>query len=202
MITNTKMVLRVGALMIIVFALNVASLNIKADSGMCGGATTILPFTDISASPFFCQIAEAYFSGLTNGTTATTYSPNDNVTRDQMAAFITRTLDQSLRRGSKRTALRRLWTPQSVNSMGITPVGNNPISVKSDGADVWTANSGDGTVSRVRASDGKLLGTWTGATNARAVLVALGKVYVTGTTNPAACMKSILLSRRGWSRPS
>jgi len=56
-------------------------------------------------SIFFCQIAEAYFSGLTNGTDATHYSPSTNVTREQMAAFITRTLDQTLKRESERAAL-------------------------------------------------------------------------------------------------
>jgi DNA-binding beta-propeller fold protein YncE len=35
-------------------------------------------------------------------------------------------------------------------------------------------------VRRVRASDGSLVGTWTGATNAFAVLVARGRIYVTG----------------------
>jgi hypothetical protein len=53
-------------------------------------------------NPFFCQIAAAYFSGLTNGTSATIYSPGLNVTRDQMAAFITRTQDSALKRGSTR----------------------------------------------------------------------------------------------------
>ncbi|MFY9552775.1 MAG: hypothetical protein WAU32_16630 [Thermoanaerobaculia bacterium] len=42
------------------------------------------------------------------------------------------------------------------------------------------ANHTDGTVSRVRASDGKLLETWTGADNAYAVLVAYGRVLVAG----------------------
>jgi len=62
----------------------------------------MLPFTDVMGSPFFCQIAEAFFSGLTNGTSATTFSPSQNVTREQMAAFTTRTMDQSLKRGSRR----------------------------------------------------------------------------------------------------
>ena len=41
-----------------------------------------------------------------------------------------------------------------------------------------------GTVSRVRASDGKLLDTWTGADNAWGVLVARGRIFVTGFENP------------------
>jgi hypothetical protein len=36
----------------------------------------------------------------------------------------------------------------------------------------------------VRASDGFVLQTWTGANNARGVLVAQGAVYITGSTNP------------------
>lgn len=46
------------------------------------------------------------------------------------------------------------------------------------------ANQSGNSVSRVRASDGKLLETWTGATGAYGVLVALGRVFVTGQTFP------------------
>ena len=136
-------------------------------------------------NPFFCQIAEAFFSGLTNGTSGTTYSPSDAVTREQMAAFITRTMDQSLKRGSNRAALDQYWTPNSIDGLALTTVGSFPQLVKSDGADLWVASAGGGgTVSRVRASDGKLLETWTGATSAFGVLSAKGLIFVTGTTNP------------------
>jgi DNA-binding beta-propeller fold protein YncE len=159
----------------------VASTRLRADTGTCGGASTTLPFTDLpSSNIFFCAIAGAYFSGLTNGTTPTTYSPSDPVTREQMAAFATRTLDQSLRRGSRRAALDQFWTTRTSNNLGLTTVGTDPKYVKSDGADLWVANETSGTVSRVRASDGRLLETWTGATNAFGVLVAMGKVFVTG----------------------
>src|SRR5688572_31852897 len=93
------------------------STRLQADTGSCGGVTVTLPFTDVMGNPFFCQIAAAYFSGLTNGTTATTYSPGDVVTREQMAAFTTRTLDQSLKRGSRRAALDQFWTTASSNSL-------------------------------------------------------------------------------------
>lgn len=143
-----------------------------------------LPFTDVAGNLFFCEIAEAFFSGLTNGTTPTTYSPAQNVPREQMAAFVTRTLDQSLKRGSRRAALNQFWYPRSPDGFGFTTVGAAPLQVESDGADLWVTNFGDGTVSRVRASDGKLLETWTGATAAFGVVVAKGKVFVTGRTNP------------------
>lgn len=158
-----------------------ASNRLNADTGTCGGASTTLPFTDVSSSNiFFCAIAEAFFSALTNGTTPTSYSPGDPVPREQMAAFVARTMDQSLKRGSNRAALDQFWTTQEANSFGLTSVGGSPWLVKSDGTDVWVANSGTGTVSRVRASDGRLLETWSGAFNAKGVLIAMGKVFVTG----------------------
>jgi hypothetical protein len=135
---------------------------------------------------FFCQIAAAYFSGLTNGTTATTFSPTQNVTREQMAAFTTRTLDQSLKRGSKRAALNQWWTtiPQYDFGLGTTSVGDTARLVQSDGIDIWVANLSSDTVSRVRASDGKLIETWTGATAAYGVLSAMNRIFVTGARNP------------------
>jgi hypothetical protein len=158
---------------------------LRADTGTCGGQMITLPFTDVPASNiFFCAIGEAYFSGLTNGTMPTTYSPSANVPREQMAAFVTRTMDQSLKRSSQRAALRQFWTTQEANNLGLTTVGDIPYYVESDGADLWVTNRAGSSVSRVHASDGKLLGTWTGATNASAVLIAMGKVFVTGASNP------------------
>jgi hypothetical protein len=166
------------------------STRLPADTGSCGGAPITLPFTDVMTNGFFCNIAEAFFSGLTNGTTPTTYSPSDSVTRDQMAAFITRTQDSSLRRGSKRAALQQFWTTtprynSSLGGLGTTAVGGNATQLAaSDGEDVWVASVASGTVARVRGSDGKLLETWTGATNAVGVLTAMGRVFVTGSLNP------------------
>jgi DNA-binding beta-propeller fold protein YncE len=162
-----------------------SSTRLKADTGTCGGATVTLPFTDVpSGNVFFCSIAEAFFSGLSNGTTSTTYSPSASVPREQMAAFVTRTLDQSLKRGSKRAALRQFWTPGSGDDLALTALGGSPTLVESDGADLWVANNGNNTVSRVRASDGKLLETWTGATSAIGVVSAKGRIFVTGQTTP------------------
>lgn len=164
-----------------IVVVSATSTRLQADTGTCGSASFTLPFTDVpAANIFFCSIAEAYFSGLTNGTTGTTYSPGSNVTRDQMAAFITRTMDQSLKRGSLRAALNQYWTTQDGNSIALTGIGDNPRLVQSDGADVWVANNDDGTVSRIRGKDGKLIDTWTGMPNAFGVLCARGKVYVTG----------------------
>jgi DNA-binding beta-propeller fold protein YncE len=160
-----------------------ASFRVLADCASFG-----LPFTDLGAEgPGFCAIvAEAYFSGLTNGTSGTAYSPGANVTRLQMAAFVTRTLDASLSRGSRRAALNQWWnsTPHFDQSLGLTTVDSHPQLMASDGADIWVANLSGNTVSRVRGSDGSVLGTWTGATNAAGVLIAMGRVFVTGETTP------------------
>src|SRR5688572_10503240 len=181
---NRSIVIRVVVLISLMVSLTVLSTRLQADTGSCGGATTTLPFTDVMGNPFFCQIAQAYFSGLTSGTSATTFSPAQNVTREQMAAFITRTMDQSLRRGSQRTILEQNWTTQGANNLALTDVGDGPRLVKSDGAHLWVANSNSDTVSRVLASDGRVLVTWTGADAATGVLCAMGKVFITGRTNP------------------
>lgn len=156
-------------------------LRVLADCASYG-----LPFADLGTTAFCAQIAEAYYSGLTNGTSGTTYSPTSNVPREQMAAFVTRTLDQALLRGNRRAALDQWWTsgPHYNVSLGLTSVGSGPVLLKSDGEDVWVANGTSGTVSRVHASDGRVINTWTGATSPFGVLTAMGKVFVTGATTP------------------
>jgi hypothetical protein len=173
---------RAIAIVTLLVAITAASTHLRADSGTCSGQMITVPFTDVAGSPFFCSIAEAYFSGLTNGTSSTTYSPSQNVPREQMAAFITRTQDSALRRGSRRAALDQ-WTQGTFASGAMTDTDHLPVLVKSDGEDLWVANL-SGTVSQVHASNGKLLGTWTGADLAFGVAVARGRVFVTGQTSP------------------
>jgi DNA-binding beta-propeller fold protein YncE len=183
---KTRLRNRIILLMVAMAVVTAGSTQLQASqTGTCGGQTITIPFDDVlPANIFFCSIASAYFTGLANGTTATTYRPSDPVTREQMAAFVTRTLDQSLKRGSQRAALNQHWTTQGAGILGLTDVGAEPRLVKSDGADVWVANVDAATVSRVRASDGRLLETWTGATNAYGVLCAMGRVFVTGSASP------------------
>jgi hypothetical protein len=177
-----KRKLRTGLVTIFSLAVLVsASTRLPADTGTCGGTSTALPFTDLAGNVFFCQIAEALFSGLTNGTTSTTYTPSDNVPREQMAAFVTRTQAGALRRGNRRAALDQWATSTAVPMTGRTTVGASPREVKSDGTDLWVADLNSSDVKRIRGSDGSLLGTWTGANMAYGVLVARGRVYVVVT---------------------
>src|SRR5215467_92481 len=154
--------------------------GVGAILGACG------PFTDVAADAFCPFVLEIFYLGITTGTTATTYDPTSNVSRLQMAAFLSRTVDGVLKRGGRRAALDQFWTTQNSTVMGMTDVGTDPTLIAFDGADVWVANEGTGTVSRVRASDGKLLETWTGATAAWGVLVAMGKIIVTGEGQPSS----------------
>lgn len=182
---NRSISVRAVAILALIASLTILSNKIQADTGTCGGVTITLPFNDVMASPFFCQIAAAYFSGLTNGTTATTYSPTDTVTREQMAAFITRTQDSALRRGSSRASLNQWWTttPHFDLDLGTTTVGMQPAYVQSDGADIWVSGE-TGTLTRVRASDGKVLNTFTNIAGSYFPLVAMGRVFIVGRTTP------------------
>src|SRR5215470_6181095 len=187
MITNHRLAFRISLLVSLILALTLASTRHYANTGTCGGQSITVPFMDVMGSQFFCQIAEAFFSGLANGTSATTYNPSGNVTRDQMAAFITRTQDSALRRGSERAALNQFWTTtpryaSASGGLGATSLGGGPELVKSDGEDLWVTDSN--TVFRVRGSDGRVLNTWSGTTGAFGVLVAMGRVFVTGDTTP------------------
>jgi len=146
--------------------------------GVCG------PFTDVSA--FCSEVLEIFYLGITTGTTATTYDPASNVSRLQMAIFLSRSADRLLQRGSRRAALKQFWTPQNDTVVKLTTVGAGPYLVESDGADLWVANNEGASVSRVRGSDGRLLETWTGATLALGVLVAAGNVFATGNGSPGS----------------
>jgi hypothetical protein len=153
---------------------------------LAGGATWIVqdqcgPFTDVT--PGFCPyILELYYLGITAGTSATTFSPDDPLTRGQGAVFVAKGLNQALARSSRRAALGQWWTTQGVEDLGSTAVGNYPQSCVSDGADVWVAMNSS--VSRVKGSDGKLLETWTNTPVGSGVVSAMGRIFVIGDGAP------------------
>ncbi len=148
--------------------------------GVCG------PFTDTAADAFCPFVLEIFYLGITTGTTPTTYSPGDSVTRLQMAAFLSRGVDRVLQRAGPRAVLGRTWTTQGASSLGLTTVGPFPVACACDGADVWAVSGFAGTVSRVRASDGRLLETWTGAVNAYAAAAAPQGILVASSGSPSS----------------
>ena len=155
---------------------------------LCGGVDYPFPYTDVSGvGAAFCPgIMEAYVTGVSKGTTPTTFSPNENVTRVQMTTFLQRSLDQALTRNGRRAAAEQWWLPKNSFDMQFVQVGvaNSALLCKPDRDSIWVAVSNDNTVVRVDASTGTVLGTWTGATNAFGVLVAAGYVFVTGNSSP------------------
>ena len=88
---------------------------------------------------------------------------------------------------TRRAALNRWWTTKpaydaSAGGLGGTTVDLRAGSVVADGADLWVAGygsgPGSGTVTRVRASDGKRLEAWTGVGDfPTGVLAAAGRVF-------------------------
>src|ERR1700730_598630 len=107
-----------------------ASRRVLLGIGLCilalatGGAVRIVqdtcgPFTDVT--PGFCPfVLELYYLGITVGPSATTFSPDQPLTRGQAAVFVTKGLNQSLARSSRRAALGQWWTPQNSQRLGGT----------------------------------------------------------------------------------
>src|SRR5580700_9740130 len=56
-----------------------------------------------------------------------------------------------------RVALLRWYKANTTTTFS---VGSQPYGVAFDGANIWTANLGDGTVTKLRANDGEVLGTF------------------------------------------
>jgi len=167
----------------------IAALLAGTGSAMLGSCGPFTDFTDPGFCPF---VLEIFYLGITTGTNPTTYDPTSAVTRLQMAAFLSRTVDRTLQRGSRRAAHERFWSPQNASFLGLTTVGAAPRFVKSDGADLWVSNSTGGSATRVRGSDGAVLGTWTGMTSPQAVGIAMGRVFMASRTSPNGMLHMIL----------
>jgi len=144
--------------------------------GTCG------PFTDVALDVFCPFVLEVFYTGITTGTTPTTYDPASPVSRLQMAAFLSRTVDGVVRRGSRRTPLNKFWTQKNV----LNPIqtGGGSYLADTDGTDIWVASRDANWIQRLRASDGRGLETWTGATAANGIVVVDGTVWATGFLSP------------------
>jgi hypothetical protein len=152
----------------------------------CGTGSYPFPYTDVASitDPFCPGIMEAYVTGVSKGTTPTTFSPNATVTRVQMTTFLQRSLDQGLERSSRRAALNRWATSQTTAATQTIALGGIGQFCAADGQTIWATN--DGQVVQVQASTGAVRGTWTMATLSSGVLVGAGKVFVTGNTSPSS----------------
>jgi hypothetical protein len=177
--------IRLTSLVVFIAFVTFSSVRLKADTATCGGGSVTLPFTDVPAADvFFCSIASAFYSGLTNGTSPTTFAPSANVTREQMAAFVSRTLEQSIRRNNLRAVTRKWYLPPDATGITLTTVGTDPHDVEFDGTDLWVANNDSNTIQRFRPSDGQLLQTFTGATDVSRIVAARGRIFAIGAASP------------------
>lgn len=156
-----------------------------AHATLCGGQSYPFPYTDVSSvvGPDFCPgILEAYVLGVTQGTTPTTFSPMQSVNRTQMTTFLQRSIDQTLKRSSRRATLGRWWLPGGTDAMQSIVVGDSPSHCAADGDAIWVAN--DSQVVKIEASTGKVLDTWAGAIRSRSILAAGGRIFATGDDSP------------------
>ena len=128
--------------------------RVLAQGAICG------PFTDVPSSNGFCPfILEAFITSITQGTSPTTFSPNDPVTRAQAATFVTRTMDQTLHRGTVRTAIGKSWAPSSSNGGVATEVGGAANDIVTDGIYLWIARA-DGRILTVNAANRRSIESW------------------------------------------
>ena len=171
--------LRRGVLAAIAFLM---ALVVGASNSQVGGCG---PFSDVNNTIFCPFVLEIFYLGITTGVTPTTYNPDGDVSRIQMAAFLSRTVDATLKRGSRRVLLRKFYTPQSASAMGVTTFGTSePTEVACDGRDVWVSGPTEGKIWRVRGSDGRILDTWTGALQPLGLTAVNGQVVAVGATIP------------------
>src|SRR4249919_2622965 len=103
---RTVIPLRAGGL-----ASAVVAASLGAASALLGACGPFADFTDATFCPF---VLEIFYLGITTGTTPTTYDPASSVSRLQMAAFLSRTVDAGLKRGGRRAALQQFWITQNV----------------------------------------------------------------------------------------
>src|SRR5262249_36090279 len=130
-------------------------------------------------------ILELYYLGVTAGTSATTFSPDDPLTRGQGAVFVAKGLNQALARSSRRAALGQWWNSSSVDRLGSMPLPDSPGLIAADGQDLWCAAGN--AVLRISASDAHVLETWDIPT-AYGVQVAMGRIFVTSGDNTSLFM--------------
>ncbi len=154
---------------------------------LSGGAVRIAqdvcgPFTDVT--PVLCPyVLEMYYLGITAGTSPTTFSPNNPVTRGQAAVFVSKGVNQALARSSPRAALGQWWTTTPHYDIGIGVTDDAFGSVACDGTDLWVG-AGSGDTHRVRASDGRILESWPGAIGGGAKIYAMGRIFIARASDP------------------
>src|SRR6202035_7782 len=90
-----------------------------------------------------------------------------------------------------KVALLHWYRANTTTSFSVGNTQNsNPYGIAFDGANIWTANHGEGTVSKVRASDGAPLGTFTVGGAPNFVVFDGANVWVTVSPNTVSKLRA------------
>ena len=124
---NRSILTRLALVASLIAHLATISTRLCADDGSCGGASITVPFTDVAGSVFFCDIAEAFFSGLTSVTTVFSgMSHPHGIIFDGSNIWVTDRGDNTLKK-----------LDQSGNILLSVSVGGGPRFPAFDGENIW-----------------------------------------------------------------
>lgn len=130
--------------------------------------TAKLPFSDVAADSWYCKpVSWAYANGIVSGTSATTFSPDSNITREQMVAIF-----------SKYANAKGLKTPAAASIDDYADA--NTVSAYARNALSWAV--GNGIISGTSASTLSPAGS---ATRAQCAVILYRFVQWTEGTNDA-----------------
>lgn len=78
-----------------------ASMLVRLQEELAGPmATSGVPFSDLAGSPHATAIDKVYTAGITTGTSASTFAPNNGVRRDGMSVFLVRSFGELAEAGA------------------------------------------------------------------------------------------------------
>jgi hypothetical protein len=155
-------------------AANVGTAIVRRDVSGNFSAGTITATLDGDATGFTGTLA----GDVTGTQTATVVSSVGGQSAADIATATTRTLTQP---NPLQVALLRWYPAASGNAF---PVGSVPAAIAFDGAHVWVVNGASNNVTRLRASDGAVLGTFGVGSNPRGVAFDGANIWVTnGASN-------------------
>ena len=155
----------------------VTSTNIEA--GAVGGAqlangvvnTTHLADSAVTSAKIASGQTVKGLNGLTDNVTL---AAGDNVTIVPSGSTLTISATGP-KLNSQQIALLRWY---DVNKTASFQVGNSPVAIAFDGANIWVSNHGDNTVTKLRASDGSNLGTFAVGPNPSTVAFDGANIWV------------------------
>jgi hypothetical protein len=131
-----------------VFTGNAAWLQTAVQCGSDSGYTTLTPRGPITATPYALSVP---WAGITNVPPTVNSFAGLSCVANQTTQWTGSTWGCAAPNRLQVALLR--WYP-AIQTSTTFRVGNGPVGVAFDGEDIWVANQGDNTVTKLRASDG------------------------------------------------